>query len=106
MKNLIADTNGTIIAKKCDVTDESEVLSVFEWIKLKYGHLDVFVNNAGVMKPDFLLGKTSIQTIVNGVLELDDGLSWFGRFWSTAHQFNLCIYCRWKYGRVSECIRC
>lgn len=57
MKNLNANTTGKIIAKKCDVTNESEVLSVFDWIKMEYGHLDVFVNNAGMMKAEFLLGR-------------------------------------------------
>lgn len=57
MKSLNADTTGKIIAKKCDVTNESEVLSVFDWIKEEYGCLDVFVNNAGIMRAEFLLGR-------------------------------------------------
>lgn len=55
-KQVNSDSNGKIIAKKCDVTNESEVLSLFEWIKSEYGHLDVFINNAGVIKSDFFLG--------------------------------------------------
>lgn len=47
---------GQIIAKKCDVSNETEVLEVFKWIRENFGHLDVFVNNAGVIKSDFLLG--------------------------------------------------
>lgn len=49
--------NGKIIAKKCDVTNEDEVLAIFKWIKDKFGHLDVFVNNAGVIKSNLLLGN-------------------------------------------------
>lgn len=48
---------GKIIAKKCDVTNEAEVLSVFDWVKEKFGHLDIFINNAGVIKSDMLLGN-------------------------------------------------
>lgn len=47
---------GEIIAKKCDVTCETEVLAVFQWVKETFGHLDVFVNNAGVMTSDLMLG--------------------------------------------------
>ncbi|XP_031628322.1 farnesol dehydrogenase [Contarinia nasturtii] len=47
--------SGKIIAKKCDVTNETEVLEVFKWIKDTFGHLNVFVNNAGVIKSDLLL---------------------------------------------------
>lgn len=48
---------GKIVARKCDVTDESEVLSTFQWIKENFSRLDVFVNNAGIIKSDFILGK-------------------------------------------------
>lgn len=55
-KEIDPNSNGKIIPKKCDVTDETELLSIFKWIKDTIGHLDVFVNNAGVIKSDFLLG--------------------------------------------------
>lgn len=55
-KEIDPNSNGKIIPKKCDVTDETELLSIFKWIKETIGHLDVFVNNAGVIKSDFLLG--------------------------------------------------
>lgn len=32
------------------------MLSVFNWVKEKFGHLDIFINNAGVIKSDMLLG--------------------------------------------------
>lgn len=51
--------SGKIIPMKCDVTNETDVLSIFQWIKENFGHLDVFVNNAGVMKSDFMLGAIS-----------------------------------------------
>lgn len=33
-----------------------KVLSIFKWIKDTIGRLDVFVNNAGVIKSELLLG--------------------------------------------------
>lgn len=55
--NVNATSKGKIIARKCDVTDESEVLSTFSWIKETFGHLDVFINNAGVIKSGLMLGE-------------------------------------------------
>lgn len=51
-----AEATGKIIAKKCDVTDESQVVAVFDWIRADFGRLDVLVNNAGIMRAAFLLG--------------------------------------------------
>jgi 3-oxoacyl-[acyl-carrier protein] reductase len=42
------------LAILCDVTDESQVQSMFDRVVAEYGHLDVLVNNAG------LGGETSI----------------------------------------------
>lgn len=71
-----ADGNscGKIIPKKCDVTNEAEVLSVFKWVKDKFGHLDVFINNAGVIKSDMLLGnqKSCIIDFQHGTFASDN----------------------------------
>lgn len=48
--------SGRIYGRKCDVTNESEVLAVFAWIRNTLGGVDVFVNNAGIMKAAFLIG--------------------------------------------------
>lgn len=71
MANQLQATNssGNIIAKKCDVTNEAEVLSVFNWVKDKFGHLDVFINNAGVIKSDMLLGTAMASIIGNNMIE-------------------------------------
>lgn len=49
-------SGGQIVARKCDVTDEAQLLLTFKWIKSEYGRLDVLVNNAGVIKSDMVLG--------------------------------------------------
>ena len=41
---------GKFYAKKCDVSQESEVVEVFNWIKNTFGHLHILVNNAGLFK--------------------------------------------------------
>lgn len=38
------------------MTNESEVSAAFAWIKDTLGGVDVFVNNAGIMKAGFLIG--------------------------------------------------
>lgn len=35
---------------KCDVTNENQVIKLFEYIKNKYGKLDILINNAGIVK--------------------------------------------------------
>lgn len=62
-KQVTNTDGGKIIAKKCDVTNEPEVLSVFAWIKENFDHLDVFVNNAGIIKSDLLLGALQTSCI-------------------------------------------
>lgn len=54
-------SGGKIVARKCDVTDEAQLLLTFKWIKEEYGRLDVLVNNAGVIKSDLVLGMRSTR---------------------------------------------
>ncbi len=35
---------------QADVSDENQILSMFEKIKTEFGHLDVLVNNAGIFQ--------------------------------------------------------
>lgn len=55
-------SGGKIVARKCDVTDEAQLLLTFKSIKDDYGRLDVLVNNAGVIKSDLVLGKHTLGT--------------------------------------------
>ena len=38
---------GKFYAKKCDVTKESDVIQIFEWIENTFGTLHILINNAG-----------------------------------------------------------
>lgn len=58
------DSNGRVYGRRCDVTNESEVVAAFAWIKDNLGGADVFVNNAGCMKASFIIGKLSIYSSV------------------------------------------
>lgn len=44
---------------KCDVTNEDEILKVFDSIKKSYGGVDVLINNAGLAHPSPLLNSNS-----------------------------------------------
>ncbi|XP_055843614.1 farnesol dehydrogenase-like isoform X1 [Episyrphus balteatus] len=45
---LSADLQKRYFTRKCDVTNEAEVISTFEWIEKTLGGTDILVNNAGV----------------------------------------------------------
>ncbi|XP_059511184.1 dehydrogenase/reductase SDR family member 11a [Stegostoma tigrinum] len=56
-----ADYAGTLVAHKCDLTNEEEILSMFSAIKSQYQGVDVCINNAGLAHPEPLLsGKTDL----------------------------------------------
>lgn len=50
---------GSLLAVKCDLNNESEILSMFGTIKSLYGGVDVCINNAGLAHAEPLLtGET------------------------------------------------
>ena len=55
---------GKIYSLKCDVTSEAEVLSAYAWIKDNLGGVDIFINNAGIMHANFLIGNFLSYTLV------------------------------------------
>ncbi len=56
----LASAPGKLVAMRCDVTKEEEVLEMFEKIKAQTGGVDVCVNNAGLAHDAPLLtGATS-----------------------------------------------
>lgn len=46
--------NNRLIIKKCDVSKETEVKKVIDYIKETYGHIDYLVNNAGTFIDSFI----------------------------------------------------
>jgi len=49
---------------RCDVAKEEDILSMFAFIKKKFGILHVCVNNAGLTTLDTLIsGKTEVSNI-------------------------------------------
>ncbi|SDP09063.1 SDR family oxidoreductase [Desulforhopalus singaporensis] len=63
---------GRISLHQCDIKDEKQVVSLFEYIEREYGRLDVLVNNAGIRKDGLLAlmkpedWKSVIDTNLNG----------------------------------------
>lgn len=60
-----ANVVGALYARKCDVTNESEVVAAFAWIRSTFGGCDVFVNNAGRMQAAFMIGTCKINSSVS-----------------------------------------
>ena len=55
----VADAPGKVVAKKCDVSKEEEILALYDNIKAEYGGADVCINNAGLSHVSPLLsGQT------------------------------------------------
>ena len=46
--------NDNLSIIKCDISNEQEVIDMFNMIKDKYGHIDYLVNNAGMFIDDFI----------------------------------------------------
>ncbi|GBN07441.1 Dehydrogenase/reductase SDR family member 11 [Araneus ventricosus] len=47
-EDALKDAPGKLVAIKCDLTKESEILSMFDEIRRTLGRLDVCINNAGL----------------------------------------------------------
>lgn len=60
---------GKIIARKCDVKDEQQVLSVFDWIAETLGGVNVLINNAGVLKSGYITQAPSSE--LRDILDLN-----------------------------------
>lgn len=49
LKEQLSDSvKGELHAFKCDVTSETDIKSAFQWVEMKFGGIDILINNAGV----------------------------------------------------------
>ena len=48
MSKEVAGAPGKIVARKCDISKEEQILALYDNIKTEYGGADVCINNAGL----------------------------------------------------------
>ncbi|KAF7989551.1 hypothetical protein HCN44_008225 [Aphidius gifuensis] len=75
--NNFNDAKGKFYAHQCDVANENDVKSAFEWIKKNVGTIQVLVNNAGLGFPG------SIADITNETVKTIVGVNLLGVIWCT-----------------------
>lgn len=81
-----------LIARKCDVKNESEVLALYEFLENKFDRLDILINNSGVRRDQIL----ALMTIQDWDDVLDCNLR--GTFLMSQGAVKLCLKNRW--GRI------
>lgn len=55
----LKDQPGSLLAIKCDLSKEEEILAMFDTIKKEYGGVDVCINNAGLAHDEPLLSGST-----------------------------------------------
>lgn len=89
----MADTAGKrLYALKCNVSEASEVKTLFDYIEHTFGHLDFLVNNAGITKDELVIKMTDEQW--NSVINVDLN----GVFYCTRSALKLML--KQRYGRI------
>ncbi|CAL1260838.1 unnamed protein product, partial [Larinioides sclopetarius] len=58
-EDAVKSSPGRLIAIKCDLTEESDILSMFKDIRQIFGRIDVCINNAGLGEDAPLLTGSS-----------------------------------------------
>jgi NAD(P)-dependent dehydrogenase (short-subunit alcohol dehydrogenase family) len=53
----LKSATGKFFAVKCDVSNDSDVLAAFQWVKDNFGGVDILINNAEVAIDTSLTGK-------------------------------------------------
>jgi NAD(P)-dependent dehydrogenase (short-subunit alcohol dehydrogenase family) len=53
----LQSATGKLYPVKCDISNESEVLAAFKWVKDNLGGVDILINNAAVATDTSLTGK-------------------------------------------------
>lgn len=55
MKRTLFGKTSKLLPLQCDITDESQIKSVFKWIGDKYDGIDLLINNANVITKGLIL---------------------------------------------------
>jgi NAD(P)-dependent dehydrogenase (short-subunit alcohol dehydrogenase family) len=53
----LESATGKLYAVKCDISNESQVLAAFKWVKDNLGGVDILINSAAVATETSLTGK-------------------------------------------------
>ncbi|KAL5281167.1 DHRS11.2 family protein [Megaselia abdita] len=61
--SLPTNLQGNVYLMKCDVTNETEVVKVFQWVDSNLGGTDVLINNAGILRQIPLMAKGNTADI-------------------------------------------
>lgn len=62
-KQVSPSLRNNLHAARCDVSKESDIVSIFKWIDEKFGGVDVMINNAGVVRDTKLIDTNNTQSI-------------------------------------------
>ncbi|XP_068157114.1 farnesol dehydrogenase-like [Drosophila tropicalis] len=77
--SLPADLAKRFHTRKCDVSNEKEVVETFAWIDNSLGGADVLVNNAGILRDNLIINPNNSSDL-RAVLETNVlGVSWCTR---------------------------
>jgi NAD(P)-dependent dehydrogenase (short-subunit alcohol dehydrogenase family) len=53
----LESATGKLYAVKCDISNDSEVLAAFKWVKDNLGGVDILINNAAIFSDPSLTSK-------------------------------------------------
>lgn len=62
-KQVSPSLRNNLHAARCDVSKDSDIVSIFKWIDEKFGGVDVMINNAGVVRDTKLIDTNNTQSI-------------------------------------------
>ncbi|MCW6168891.1 MAG: SDR family NAD(P)-dependent oxidoreductase [Thermoplasmatales archaeon] len=74
---------GLVVPRRIDVSDEHQIIETFEYIKKRFGGVDVLFNNAGVLKSE------PIEEITSDTLDLHYRVNARGTFLMTRETFKI-----------------
>lgn len=59
LKQSLADEHGGFHPRECDLANEEDILSAFEWIDETFGGISILVNAAGILRSTNMTGRTT-----------------------------------------------